>query len=63
MTRTIIVILTLICLAWLSAPGLAQQSMGDCDKWVAKINAEVGVRVDEARALNGARAAVAPASP
>jgi len=48
MARTITVVLVLICLAWLSAPGLAQQSMSDCDKWVAKINAEVGIRADEA---------------
>ncbi len=48
MARTITVVLALICLAWLSVPGLAQQSMSDCDKWVAKINAEVGIRADEA---------------
>ena len=48
MARTITVVLALICLAWLSAPGLAQQSMSDCDQWVAKINAEVGIRADEA---------------
>jgi len=48
MARTITVVLALICLTWLSAPGLAQQSMSDCDKWVARINAEVGVRADEA---------------
>ena len=48
MARTITVVLALICLVWLAAPVLAQQSMSDCDKWVAKINAEVGVRADEA---------------
>lgn len=48
MTRTITAVLALISLAWLSASVMAQQPMGDCDKLVAKINAEVGVRVDDA---------------
>jgi hypothetical protein len=48
MVRTITVLLALTCLAWLSAPAMAQQSMSDCDKWIAKINTEVGVRADEA---------------
>jgi len=48
MVRTITVVLALICLAWLSAPGLAQQSTSDCDKWLAKINTEAGIRADEA---------------
>jgi hypothetical protein len=29
-------------------PATAQQPMSDCDKWVARINTEVGTRVDEA---------------
>jgi hypothetical protein len=48
MVRTITVLLALTCFAWLSAPAMAQQSMSDCDKWIARINTEVGVRADEA---------------
>jgi len=48
MVRTITVLLALTCLAWLSALAMAQPSMSDCDKWIAKINTEVGVRADEA---------------
>jgi hypothetical protein len=35
---------------WLSAAATAQQApmMSDCDKWIAKIDSEAGVRVDEA---------------
>jgi len=35
---------------WLSAAATAQQApmMSDCDKWIAKLNSEAGVRVDEA---------------
>ena len=35
---------------WLTAAATAQQAamMSDCDKWIAKINGEAGVRVDEA---------------
>ena len=48
MVRTITVLLALTCLAWLSALAMAQPSMSDCDKWIATINGEAGVRVDEA---------------
>jgi hypothetical protein len=56
MTRMITVLVTLASLAWLSAPAMAQQPMIDCDKWVAKINVEVGTRADEAS--NNARTKV-----
>jgi hypothetical protein len=48
MTRTITTVVALASLAWLSAPAMAQQPMSDCEKWVAKINVEVGTRADEA---------------
>lgn len=56
MTRMITVLVTLASLAWLSVPAMAQQPMSDCDKWVAKINVEVGTRADEAS--NNARTKV-----
>jgi len=49
-------VMALVSLAWLSAPVMAQQPMSDCDKWVAKINVEVGTRADEAS--NNARTKV-----
>ncbi|PYO05172.1 MAG: hypothetical protein DMD75_29035 [Candidatus Rokuibacteriota bacterium] len=50
MTRTMTTVLALGSLMWLSAAATAQQApmMSDCDKWIATINGEVGVRVDEA---------------
>jgi hypothetical protein len=48
MTRMICALLALVCIGWFAAPATAQQSMSDCDKWVARINSEVGTRVDEA---------------
>jgi hypothetical protein len=56
MTRMITVLVALTSLAWLAAPAIAQQPMSDCDKWVAKINVEVGTRADEAS--NNARTKV-----
>jgi hypothetical protein len=56
MTRMITVLVALASLAWLSAPAMAQQPMSDCEKWVAKINVEVGTRADEAS--NNARVKV-----
>jgi hypothetical protein len=56
MTRMITAVVALASLAWLSAPVMAQQPMSDCEKWVAKINVEVGTRADEAS--NNARAKV-----
>lgn len=50
MLRTMFVMFTLVSLMWMSAAAMAQQAsmMSDCDKWIAKINAEAGDRVDEA---------------
>ena len=48
MTRMICALVALVCIGWLSAPATAQQSMSDCDKWVARVNSEVGTRADEA---------------
>jgi hypothetical protein len=50
MTRTMTTVLTLVSLVCLSAVATAQPApmMSDCDKWVARINGEAGVRVDEA---------------
>ena len=48
MTRKICALLALVGIGWLSAPATAQQAMSDCDKWVARINTEVGTRADEA---------------
>ena len=50
MTRTTSAVLILVSLVWLSAAAMAQQApmVSDCDKWIAKINAEAGIRVDEA---------------
>jgi hypothetical protein len=56
MKRMIIAVMALVSLAWVSAPAMAQQPMSDCEKWVAKINVEVGTRADEAS--NNARAKV-----
>jgi hypothetical protein len=56
MTRTITTVVALASLAWLSASAMAQQPMSDCEKWVAKINAEVGTRADDAS--NNARVKV-----
>ena len=56
MTRMITVLVALASLAWLVAPAIAQQPMSDCDKWVAKINVEVGTRADDAS--NNARTKV-----
>ena len=50
MTSTRAAVLAVISLMWLAASATAQQTpmASDCDKWIAKINSEVGVRVDEA---------------
>ena len=56
MTRMITAVTALASLAWLSTPAMAQQPMSECDKWVAKINVEVGTRADEAS--NNARTKV-----
>ena len=50
MTRLTTAVLALVSLVWLSAGAMAQQApmAGDCDKWIERINAEAGVRVDEA---------------
>jgi len=56
MKRMITAVVALASLAWLAAPAMAQQPMSDCEKWVAKINVEVGTRADEAS--NNARAKV-----
>ena len=56
MTRMITMLVALASLAWLAAPAIAQQPMSDCDKWVAKINVEVGTRADDAS--NNARTKV-----
>ena len=49
MTRTMTTVLALGSLMWLTAAATAQQAptMSDCDKWIATINGEAGVRVDE----------------
>ena len=43
-------VLTVVSLMWLATMATAQQAAmaSDCDKWIAKINNEVGVRADEA---------------
>src|SRR5262249_44292098 len=56
MTRMITAVTALASLAWLSTPAMAQQPMSECDKWVAKINVEVGTSADEAS--NNARTKV-----
>jgi hypothetical protein len=56
MTRTITTVVALASLAWLAALAMAQQPMSDCEKWVAKINVEVGTRADDAS--NNARVKV-----
>lgn len=50
MTRIMFVVLALGALVWLSASAMAQQApmTSDCDKWIARINGEAGIRVDEA---------------
>jgi hypothetical protein len=50
MTRTMTTVLTLVSLVCLSAVATAQPApmTSDCDKWIARINGEAGVRVDEA---------------
>jgi hypothetical protein len=50
MTSTRAALLAVVSLMWLAAAATAQQTpmASDCDKWIAKINSEVGVRVDEA---------------
>ncbi len=50
MMRIMFVMFTLVAIMWLSAAAMAQQStmMSDCDKWIAKIDAEAGARVDDA---------------
>ncbi len=49
MTRLTIAVLALGSVVWLSAGAIAQQApmASDCDKWIDRINAEAGVRVDE----------------
>ena len=50
MTRMTTAGLALVSLVWFSAAAMAQQApmTSDCDQWIAKINAEAGVRADEA---------------
>lgn len=50
MTSTRAAVLAVVSLMWLAAAATAQQTpmASDCDKWVARINSEAGVRVDEA---------------
>ncbi len=50
MKRTTTAVLALGSLVWLSATAMAEQApmTSDCDKWVARINGEAGIRVDEA---------------
>jgi len=50
MTSTRAALLAVVSLMWLAAAATAQQTpmASGCDKWIAKINSEVGVRVDEA---------------
>ena len=50
MTRMTTALLALVSLVWFSAAATAQQApmQSDCDKWIARINAEAGTRVDEA---------------
>ena len=50
MTRVTTAVLTVVSLVWLSAGAIAQQApmASDCAKWIERINAEAGVRVDEA---------------
>ena len=50
MTRMTTAGLALVSLVWLSAVAMAQQApmQSNCDKWIARINAEAGIRVDEA---------------
>jgi hypothetical protein len=50
MTSTRAAVLAVVSLMWLAAVATAQQTpmASDCDKWIDKINSEVGVRVDDA---------------
>ena len=50
MTRRMTTVLTLVSLVCLSTAATAQPApmTRDCDKWIARINGEAGVRVDEA---------------
>ena len=50
MGRTMTAVLALASLVWLPAGAMAQQApmARDCEKWISKINAEAGIRVDEA---------------
>jgi hypothetical protein len=50
MTRLTTAVLALGSVVWLSAAATAQQApmATDCDKWIARINSEAGIRVDEA---------------
>ena len=50
MTRMTTAGLALVSLVWLPAAAMAQQAPkpSDCDQWIARINAEAGVRADEA---------------
>ena len=50
MTRMTTAGLALVSLVWFSAAAMAQQApkQSDCDQWIAQINAEAGIRVDEA---------------
>ena len=51
MTSTRAALLAVVSLMWLAAAATAQQTLmaSDCDKWIAKINSEVGVRVGRGR--------------
>ena len=49
MTRLTTAVLALGSVLWLSAGAIAQQApASDRDRWIERINAEAGVRVDEA---------------
>ena len=50
MTRMTTAGLAFVSLVWFSAAAMAQQTPkpSDCDQWIARINAEAGVRADEA---------------
>ena len=50
MTRLTTAVVAFGSLMWLSAGAIAQQApmASDCAKWIDRINAEAGVRVDEA---------------
>lgn len=50
MTRMTIAVLALVSLVWLPAAVTAQQPPlpSDCEKWIAQIKSEAGIRVDDA---------------